>query len=303
MTHHYSVYGLRLESERRLPLLWPAAPEPADVCICFAAVTPPDSPPVFKARAVGVQADGTAYLTPPGGPRIRIEAGCRITVDQPDGVNDAELQSWLFGPAMAVLHHQRGRPALHAAAVVIGGRAVVLAGDSGAGKSTTALALLRRGHRLLSDDQALIDPDTRLVASGVPSIKLWGAAAEFMGWPVDSSLRARPGLDKYHVPLKDEFHPSPVALGSILVLRSGEEADASGDGTMEAGTMEAGLAAALLHRMIQRPGVAQALDQGRSAFEWSTAMARWAPVSILHRPEGLGDLDALCRRIEAKVEA
>jgi hypothetical protein len=45
---------------------------------------------------------------------------------------------------------------LHAASVSVGGRAVVLVGRKCAGKSTTALALAARGHRLLGDEIAAI---------------------------------------------------------------------------------------------------------------------------------------------------
>ncbi|MFO1190211.1 MAG: hypothetical protein U1E97_11685 [Alphaproteobacteria bacterium] len=46
--------------------------------------------------------------------------------------------------------------AIHAAAVVIGSRAVVLVGHSQSGKSTIALHLAAGGHRLLGDDRLLL---------------------------------------------------------------------------------------------------------------------------------------------------
>jgi len=56
---------------------------------------------------------------------------------------------------------QQRRPDLlfmHAAAVEWRGTAVVLAADSGSGKSTTTWALLHHGVRYLSDELAAIDP-------------------------------------------------------------------------------------------------------------------------------------------------
>jgi serine kinase of HPr protein (carbohydrate metabolism regulator) len=41
---------------------------------------------------------------------------------------------------------------LHASCVAIGGRAVLIAGRSGSGKSELTLRLIDRGHRLVSDD-------------------------------------------------------------------------------------------------------------------------------------------------------
>jgi HprK-related kinase A len=49
---------------------------------------------------------------------------------------------------------------LHAATLAHNGRAVVFAGPSGTGKSTLAAGLVARGWSYLSDEFALIDPDT-----------------------------------------------------------------------------------------------------------------------------------------------
>jgi serine kinase of HPr protein (carbohydrate metabolism regulator) len=60
---------------------------------------------------------------------------------------------------------------VHASAVAIDGRAVLITGPSGAGKSDLALRLLDRGFTLVSDDQTIVKRDgARLVASAPPSI-------------------------------------------------------------------------------------------------------------------------------------
>ena len=61
---------------------------------------------------------------------------------------------------------------VHATTVARDGRAVMLLGSSGSGKSDLALRLLERGFGLVSDDQTLIRRDgKRLIATAPPTIK------------------------------------------------------------------------------------------------------------------------------------
>lgn len=61
---------------------------------------------------------------------------------------------------------------LHASCVAIDGRAVLIGGPSGSGKSDLALRLLDRGFTLVSDDRTIVHRDgPRLVASAPETIK------------------------------------------------------------------------------------------------------------------------------------
>jgi serine kinase of HPr protein (carbohydrate metabolism regulator) len=60
---------------------------------------------------------------------------------------------------------------LHASTVALDGRAVLISGPSGSGKSDLALRLLDRGFVLVSDDQTIVKKDgDRLVATAPPTI-------------------------------------------------------------------------------------------------------------------------------------
>ena len=60
---------------------------------------------------------------------------------------------------------------LHASTVALDGRAVLICGPSGSGKSDLALRLLDRGFTLVSDDQTIVRKDgERVLASAPPTI-------------------------------------------------------------------------------------------------------------------------------------
>jgi len=60
---------------------------------------------------------------------------------------------------------------LHASTVAKDGRAVLIGGPSGSGKSDLALRLLDRGFTLVSDDQTIVRRDgDRLIATAPPTI-------------------------------------------------------------------------------------------------------------------------------------
>lgn len=61
---------------------------------------------------------------------------------------------------------------LHASTVALDGRAVLISGPSGSGKSDLALRLLDRGFTLVSDDQTIVRKDgDKLLASAPPTIQ------------------------------------------------------------------------------------------------------------------------------------
>ena len=57
---------------------------------------------------------------------------------------------------------------LHASCVAIGGRAILIAGPSGSGKSDLALRLLDRGFTLVSDDRTIVSKEGDALIASAP---------------------------------------------------------------------------------------------------------------------------------------
>lgn len=125
-----------------------------------------------------------------------------------------------YGTVTAIILAWRGLAPLHASAVELGGRAVVIAGPPGAGKSTLCAALVRKGGRLVSDDLSALIPTPAMGAPmlqpGRPAIRL-------------ATPGGHEGEKELHQPqMVDPGHP--VEFGMLVILR----ANRLGDGPAEA---------------------------------------------------------------------
>ena len=69
---------------------------------------------------------------------------------------DANLIEYLFHLALIELLRRRGLYTIHATALEKHGRGILIPGNSGRGKTTSFISLLRSGYRYLSDDHPLI---------------------------------------------------------------------------------------------------------------------------------------------------
>ncbi len=289
--YHYRLYGLALAVDRPLPLLEPTETDAADVTVQFAAVEPPHATAVFQDQNFTIFADGTGMFThPAASARMLMTLGRRISIDAAESVAEIDLLNMIIGPGMTMLFHQRGATPLHAAVVCLDGRAVALAGDSGSGKSSVSRALVARRHRLLSDDLALVDPETLLVQPGLASSKLTPSSASILG--LSSPYRAADS--KSFVPVSTAFAVGPARLAAIIIL-SARRPSISVAGARRLRVTEA---PAYLDRLIARRAIAAALGRDRESFAWAIAMARQVPVFMLPNPHAASHLDRTCAIIE-----
>jgi hypothetical protein len=104
----------------------------------------------------------------------------------------------------AVLRRMTKLYAIHAGAVLIGGRGLLLPGSTHAGKSSLVAELLRRGARYFSDEYALIDSEGRVHSYPRPLLLRNGTPQQFPVLPEEFNSSAA---------------DSSAPVGWILVLR------------------------------------------------------------------------------------
>lgn len=99
-------------------------------------------------------------LTIPGIGGFLAEHGRTLTIQPEAGVADEDIWRFARMTPLAAIAMQRRLATFRASAIVLGhGKAVLIAGASGVGKSTLAEALRRHGARVIADDLAIVTMD------------------------------------------------------------------------------------------------------------------------------------------------
>jgi hypothetical protein len=162
------------------------------------------------------------------GARFAIEhQGREIWADWPDNYTLEDACTYLVGPVIAFVLRLRGATCLHASCIAVGGRAIALLGQPGAGKSTTAAAFAQLGYSILSDDVAVLDDrgDGFLVQPGYPRVNLWPDSVGALFGSEDALPNISPTWNKRYLPLDQNAHrfqASPLPLGGIYTLANHE---------------------------------------------------------------------------------
>ncbi len=299
MPDDYFLCGWRVRSALPIPELipWPRSDErPPDIVVEEGPVPEALDRSVTPGRYLMVDpAAGTILLRIADRMRFLVRDGHRVTVDRMGGEEPDSWRLFFLGTVLGFLCHQRGVFPLHAATVQVDDRTVAIAGTQGAGKSTLAHALTRRGHRLLSDDVTVIrgDADRVEILPAFPRLKLWRNALDAAGIGTEGLSRVRPQLEKFDLRPQGDFALAPLALDAVLVL--GEAPDA----TLSRLAPTAAVPAVQAH-VARRPTAVALGHQGR-LFATTARIVSTVPVYRLLRPKRFEDLPDIVTLVERRA--
>ncbi len=164
-----------------------------------------------------------------------ISADGRLVSGAPDEGAPGRFERFLIARVLPWTALVRGIEVFHAAAVVIAGRAVMLVGASGAGKSSLAIRLHLAGAGVLTDDVLAVDrgPDGGLRAHPGPRIAGLRAAERDRLGAADLARMAplRVLDDKAYVTVGPP--PAPAPLGAVMFITRGDDTGAAAPPAVE----------------------------------------------------------------------
>ena len=199
----YQLYGMMVVSDLEMPRLLTAKPSdfPKDkqIIVCQSTIPAPyDQMPVksyqYSPEVSFLSNDGCSIL---------VKNGNVILYQIKPHPYATSLVSYILGFGMAMLFLQRQMLAFHCSSVSKNGKAVLIAGNSGSGKSTITNALLDRGYSLMSDDMTVVDPlhfEHPIAYPAFPFQKLCRDVVEKRNLNQDDLVYINEKKDKYLVP-------------------------------------------------------------------------------------------------------
>ncbi|MAW82011.1 MAG: hypothetical protein CMI63_17375 [Parvularcula sp.] len=213
----------------------------------------------------------------------------RLAIALYPGAAEAMLGLPVFGPVMATMLHYRGYLVLHGSGLVIDGKLNVFVGHRGAGKSTTAACLVKRGHQLFTDDLVVIDlsdPSNPLALPGYSAMKI---APDIAGrfQPEEAELLSNGGYPypKERLRIRQK---QPLQCMPIKAIYELERADGAG---LEALDFNPAMNTLMQHSYMLKFGNApMAAGRGAAHFTQVTRLASLVGVHRLKTPSSLAAL-------------
>lgn len=221
-TKLYKAFGLVIESELPIPQIAQLQGVQSDVRIVHSqlrGIVDRDAPTTAEGGCIVPTMTDTLF---------RVTNGNLIEADVCDGDTDSNVAVYLMGSCMGAILVQRGFMLLHGSCVTDGKRSVLITGDSGAGKSTTAAEFLKRGWKLVTDDVTCVfdREGVPMVQSSYPSQKLWQDAMDHYekGGEDIHSLYFSDTREKFGVNVSESFFDGVCPLSMVVRLIPAEHA-------------------------------------------------------------------------------
>jgi hypothetical protein len=284
------------------PRSWPLAPQPAaDEDLRYTSESSGNARPNLRIFAAAdgrwwrlLFADGVQFAVSHDGSAVHADWPALSTIE--------DAATYLPGSVLAFALRVRGVMSLHASAVCIDGKAVLLVGPAGAGKSTLALALHQRGHPVLSEDVVALQPRADGIGahSGFPHVRLWPDSAQALGRRTDELPRLARNWDKRYWSLAGAaaFQATPAPIGAVYVLCG--RRDASDVPSLETATARSALLELLAHT---RSGGVSDVRMRAQELDVLSKLARKAPLRWLTPHAEIARVADLAEFIERDVRS
>lgn len=217
-----------------------------------------------------------------------------IVIVQPvSGSNELLIAQIISTMVLLFLMKRQPLVTLHGSAISTGAKAIVLVGQQGVGKSTTAAAMVLQGSHMLCDDTVPIGLTDRsnnrcpIVFPGIPRPKLLGETYQEMFGDTSEALHLFDGVDKYQVPLETDIVAVPLQVICVLSERSRTT-------HVEYHQL---LGSKKISAIMSHVSVFQGIESINETFMRTVGILKEVPVYEILRPKGMPTINDVVRLI------
>ncbi len=276
----YRAFGMTIASEVVL-YAERTVVEDAEVIIRFGKCPPMTEEPLLELDWVKVSINQAILLVPEVG-LFFVHNGKEIIMDIIEGVDEETIRLYLLGTCMGIILQQRKRVAMHGSCVCKKGHALLIMGDSGAGKTSLAAEFLARGWKLMSDDVTPIrnESDFMYVQSSYPGQKMWVDTIERSHSEdrvVDRVIREDDGRQKFQLNAKKVFVNKELPLKyAVMIVPQGD--------TLCMGEITGFLKTDILMRNVYRRYLVTDKEGQVKQFDTCLKLAKQTKIFLIERP-------------------
>lgn len=220
---YYHIYGLYVQSELEITGAMSCdAMEYPDVIVQFGPM------PEFlaKPKADGYHtytnkfSDAWFYHEEVG--EFYIDGGKKVILSPLENPNWSLLTSLFLSAGMCLILLQRNEPVFHGSTIVYNNNAIIISGESGAGKSTATFALMKKPYGFLADDTVHISFKDQIFYAepSYPQQKLCRDMAIKLGYNLNELRYIDEERDKYAVQCSERYITNSVPLKLFVILRA-----------------------------------------------------------------------------------
>lgn len=282
------IYGLVVSSDIALPDV-AHAPKGAktDIEIVQGALHWEASADLLEIDEFLRGAPSEIWMSIPGKLTMRVIGGRTITYQPSPNLDIAELRAYVLGSGLGALLAQRGNLVFHANAIAMPDEtAIICMGRSGAGKSTTAAAMMLRGHQVLADDVCPVALGG-LIYPGLTRMKLWDETADHLGIATAGLERIPGDRPKWNIPLNHAEIRKPKKPALFVLL------DPAPTNKITAKPLTGLAKFSALRNNIYRPMFNQALGCEPECLRRIAELGESVPMVKVSRPDHGFEIEAL----------
>jgi hypothetical protein len=215
----YYSNGLYLKSVIHFPELQTSTNSP-DVTITFGKI-----PDVLKEanysddfQQINLQ---DYQLNMPSIAKFLVKNTNEVIIEAYPNSDEADIRMYFLASILPVLVHKHKLLPLHSCCINVNGNAFLIGGVSGAGKSTFALGMHRKGYEILNDDVSTIgfnEKDNPIAYIGYRQIKLLTESLENYGYELTEFEKLNTEITKFRFPLQEEILHESLPIKAVFLF-------------------------------------------------------------------------------------